>query len=236
MAEVRGLAQLFVLQNLMYRIQAKERLRLLPRPCEWFDLIVGTSTGGLIALMLGRIKMTVDATIDAYQYLEGEVFAEDTKSWLSTNDPVFSDPTYSGEKLEAAIRKIVQDAELDIDADLADPEAEPQCRVAVVATRQGAVTPAAGYFPDLLRTYTLTEPPYSCTILDAAKATCAASTFFPPVKVQIRRGRKVKYLAGWGTSTQPGYNNPTGLAVREVEQIWGADYNLACVVSVGTGV
>jgi len=26
-----------------------------PKPCEVFDLIVGTSTGGLLAIMLGRL-------------------------------------------------------------------------------------------------------------------------------------------------------------------------------------
>lgn len=30
-----------------------------PRPCEIFDLICGTSTGGLIALMLGRLEMVI---------------------------------------------------------------------------------------------------------------------------------------------------------------------------------
>ncbi|KAH8930564.1 hypothetical protein BT69DRAFT_1184446, partial [Atractiella rhizophila] len=33
------------------------------RPCDVFDLICGTSTGGWIALMLGRLGMTVQECI-----------------------------------------------------------------------------------------------------------------------------------------------------------------------------
>jgi patatin-like phospholipase/acyl hydrolase len=37
-----------------------------PKPCDYFDMIGGTSTGGLIALMLGRLRMGVDECIAAY--------------------------------------------------------------------------------------------------------------------------------------------------------------------------
>ena len=43
---IRGLSGLIVLQEVMQRIQTSENLRQLPRPCEYFDLIGGTSTGG----------------------------------------------------------------------------------------------------------------------------------------------------------------------------------------------
>jgi hypothetical protein len=39
-------------------------------------MIGGTSTGGLIALMLGRLGMTVDEAIDAYLELSPKIFAK----------------------------------------------------------------------------------------------------------------------------------------------------------------
>ena len=61
---VRGLSSLLIIEKLMHEIQ---RIMVhnghatadgaLPLPCEYFDLICGTSTGGLIAIMLGRLRM-----------------------------------------------------------------------------------------------------------------------------------------------------------------------------------
>ena len=45
-----------------------------PKPCDYFDMIGGTSTGGLIAIMLGRLQMTVDECIAAYTSLSDRVF------------------------------------------------------------------------------------------------------------------------------------------------------------------
>ncbi|KAI4251291.1 MAG: hypothetical protein LQ352_004938 [Teloschistes flavicans] len=44
------------------------------RPCHYFDYIGGSSTGGLIAIMLGRLRMTVDECLEAYQRLSATVF------------------------------------------------------------------------------------------------------------------------------------------------------------------
>jgi patatin-like phospholipase/acyl hydrolase len=54
---VRGLSSLLILQNLMQEVQRLKGDKEPPRPCEYFDLICGTSTGGLITIMLGRLRM-----------------------------------------------------------------------------------------------------------------------------------------------------------------------------------
>lgn len=43
---IRGKSSLLILENIMERVGKLEGLNVVPRPCEYFDLIGGTSTGG----------------------------------------------------------------------------------------------------------------------------------------------------------------------------------------------
>jgi patatin-like phospholipase/acyl hydrolase len=45
---IRGLSELLILREIMSRIQHDEKLTDMPRPCDHFDLIGGTSTGGYV--------------------------------------------------------------------------------------------------------------------------------------------------------------------------------------------
>jgi patatin-like phospholipase/acyl hydrolase len=69
---VRGLSTLQIIKQLMELIDPENP----PKPCDYFDMIGGTSTGGLIALMLGRLGMTVDEAIEAYTELSPKIFTK----------------------------------------------------------------------------------------------------------------------------------------------------------------
>ncbi|KAG5633622.1 hypothetical protein DXG03_006897, partial [Asterophora parasitica] len=60
----------------MARIQHLEKLPTLPLPCDYFDLIGGVGTGGLIALMLGRLKMPIDTAINEYVNFTENIFSQ----------------------------------------------------------------------------------------------------------------------------------------------------------------
>jgi patatin-like phospholipase/acyl hydrolase len=69
---VRGISSLMILQRLMEAIDPDNP----PKPCDCFDLIGGTSTGGLIAIMLGRLRLSVSQCIDAYSKLAPDAFTK----------------------------------------------------------------------------------------------------------------------------------------------------------------
>ena len=115
------MSELLILQEIMERIRVRERHEEVPLPCVYFDLIGGTSMGGLvvaiivmssrlrtytlplsslIALMLGRLGMSVEKAIRCY----------------GTLAPVFSDLNRAGGDgwfkesiLEKVTREIVRE-------------------------------------------------------------------------------------------------------------------------------
>ena len=108
---VRGVSSLLILQELMRAVGEHERrvnseakssaysplMNCLPDeptplagdtisvheylPCHYFDYVSGTSTGALIAIMLGRLRMSVDDTIEEYKRFCAAVFANPASQW-----------------------------------------------------------------------------------------------------------------------------------------------------------
>ncbi len=110
---VRGLSALMILR----RLAATNNPESPPKPCEYFDLIGGTSTGGLIAIMLGRLQMTIDECIEAYTDLSDKVFEK--KSRRVKMNGMFQGQ-FDSAKLETVIKEMLSARGLPEDALLKD--------------------------------------------------------------------------------------------------------------------
>ena len=101
---MRGLSALYILKRMM--AVANERTELPLKPCDYFDLIGGTSTGGIIAIMLGRLKMDVDECIGVYLELVDRIFSKTHTLPVSLMGK--TKERYSSSELESAIDQILQ--------------------------------------------------------------------------------------------------------------------------------
>lgn len=71
---MKGYTSLLILKRVFRTIRVLGNLESEPKPCEIFDLIVGTSTGGLIATMLGRLQMDIDDCLRYYEKIGVAVY------------------------------------------------------------------------------------------------------------------------------------------------------------------
>ncbi|KAI4913076.1 uncharacterized protein J4E92_009948 [Alternaria infectoria] len=135
---IRGLSSLYVLQRLMEQLDPENP----PRPCDCFDLIGGTSTGGLIALMLGRLRMTVAECIDAYHELMPAIF-EKAKHRYSISKGKLQG-RYDGKAIEEGVKRILEERNIRPDELLKDPGST--CKTFVCIWEAARATSAATTF------------------------------------------------------------------------------------------
>ncbi|KAG9960858.1 FabD/lysophospholipase-like protein, partial [Aureobasidium melanogenum] len=202
----------------------------LPLACHYFSFMFGTSTGGIIAIMLGRLRMGIKDCIDTYCNLGREVFEKRQPFHFLGQDK------YDCTKLERIINDVVQKHRGSTDAMIADPsvlnKAHPNkqdraqnrcipCRVGVFAV-QSDISSGMDEKLHLFRTYIndtpasaqeLNDPTISLgrrnlqiPICEIARATSAAPTYFKSVEVD-----GLKLLDGGLIA-----NNPSKFARAEV--------------------
>ncbi|KAK4703554.1 protein SCO1, partial [Phenoliferia sp. Uapishka_3] len=221
----RGLSSLLALQQVLNfaREDLNEPAR---RPCEVFDLIVGTSTGGLIALMLGRLGLSITEAIDLYISMGPRIFGKPGYGHLVAQGR-FDVRGLEDCMVEVAGRetKLMQPTNAD---------AGPSCYTAVTTS----FSSLSGPQPVLLRSYPSIEgmspAGHEWTFVEAARATSAAPTYFEPIVVEDL------LFEDAGAS---GNNNPAEIALQEAQRLsktdaWKgrAEVGPIMLLSVGTGV
>lgn len=144
-------------------------------------MIGGTSIGGIIAIMFGRLPMEVQQCIDVYLELAGSVFSKvhTLPIKLLKGKP---NGRYNSQALEDAILKLLEDKKLAPNTLLKDDD-KYACKVFICVKRLNL---------DILvifisyKTLRMDSDPYdSATILQACRATTAAPTYFEPMDIQL---------------------------------------------------
>lgn len=220
---MRGIVILEVLRKIQYELGNRIPIQ------EFFDLIVGTSTGGILALGLGIKNWTVDYCIKVFLRLVEKAFTRKFAGGIA-----FGTTKYRTRPLEEALTEVFQD----------DPLFGGVPDTLIGSTRKVAVTAAtetaeqAVIFTNYNRAddeqigYQLMrpdDPKNDLLIREAARATSAAPTYFKPFKnSRTHEG----FLDG-----AVFHNNPVRIANYESKLLWpdAEEHHPDILLSIGTG-
>jgi patatin-like phospholipase/acyl hydrolase len=173
-----------------------------------FDLIAGTSAGGIVALGLGA-GLQPSEIVTHYGDLVRKVFPERRRR-LHRMPNRLRRPAYSGEDLRSALREVLGDRTLG--------ESSQRLVIPSWDVHNGEVHIFKTPHHEKLRR------DWRIRMVDVAMATSAAPTFFPSAPVD-----GVRLIDGgvWA-------NNPSVIAITEARSMLGADLDNMRVLNIGT--
>lgn len=102
------------------------------QPWQVFDLIGGTSTGGIIAIMLGRLRMTLDECLEAYTELARTIFKPKRYKYDVFNrarDLLSAKERFNSSKLEHVVKDIIRERTGNENTSLHEPSESSACKV-----------------------------------------------------------------------------------------------------------
>ncbi|KAK7452493.1 hypothetical protein Landi51_04381 [Colletotrichum acutatum] len=232
---VRGIVELHVLRAIERVFGERLPIQL------FFDLIVGTSTGGIIALGLGVNNWSVEECIKTFKHLCADAFRPRELSGIPLLEKLVTinhGSIYKTKPFEALLREKFQDRPLFGGAN-DHSQSEMLTKVAVTSTTsidQHSVILTNYNRPDVMedelpyRLFRSNEPSQEFKAWEAARATSAAPPFF---KSFTKADTKSSYLDG-----ALYHNCPVLVAHHERRMIWPdiADTVPDILLSIGTGM
>ncbi|KIM24435.1 hypothetical protein M408DRAFT_47959, partial [Serendipita vermifera MAFF 305830] len=181
-------------------------------PADYFDLMGGVGFGGLVAIMLGLLRMNVNEAIDGLLDVTSCVFPDDSSDVI--------DREANTNNLRGAIEGILQTKIVSL------------CALAWLTLTSALYAANSAHInhPQVFRTYSSRGSSLNPTILDAVCATISIPSHFLPVKIGLPRRQQ----AFFGSVT--GANNPTRLLLDEASTMYGKDRRVAQIISLGCGL
>ncbi|KAK3395941.1 hypothetical protein B0T20DRAFT_49038 [Sordaria brevicollis] len=216
---VRGVSEVVMLHKIMKRVQEIEGLRELPKPCDYFHIIGGTSTGGLVAIMLGKLRMNTEEALAKYHELGKVIFRARNKNVAITR--------FGAKALEEAVKAIVQESgHSEKMYDRRNDEPGTTGKTFVCGVRSKNIGP-----PQRFRSYASKhDKKYrDCKIWQAARATSAAPTYFGPIKL-THDGVEEEFI-----DAAVGFNNPISEVLNEAGLELDPNLEVGCILSLGCG-
>ncbi|KIM23602.1 hypothetical protein M408DRAFT_53274, partial [Serendipita vermifera MAFF 305830] len=209
--DARCYSQLLILEELMHRLEYDHGRSV--RPCEFFHSITGVGAGGVIAILLGVLGMTVSEATETFVGICEKVFASDPK-----------EDGIRAEMLALAIKAVLNKLDIPHTTRLAgDIDRSAGCNVSICYSS----TAIAGC--RMFRNYKSRQSSYNPTIVEAARACWATPGLFssifigtPPQQEEV-------------ISAVNGFNNPAVQAAQDAREFYGAARAVSVFLSVGSG-
>ncbi|KAF4998911.1 hypothetical protein FGRMN_2842 [Fusarium graminum] len=251
---VRGVLALEVLHEVMERIRIKKGLpEDQPcRPADYFELAAGTSTGGIIGIMLFRLRMTAKEASDQYGLIAEQIFSPKVYgrsiSWMpkiisgivNNSKTLVQSARFDDASLKKAVDDVVavygldeNDRRLKGGAPLQHEKAGRVSETVLLRSYKDNNIYTSSKTNNIMATHS-----QNVTISLATCATSAAPTYFPEVVFPegTPKTEDYKRLVFWDGGLLN--NNP-------IDQLWYSRYELtkpeepppavSCIVSLGTG-
>ncbi len=199
---IRGIIPGVILSYLERKLQSLDKSTL--KIGDYFDLIAGTSTGGILACTYllpgdtGTAKYSADEAMDLYLKKGGEIFHSDVLTKVRSGFGLF-DEKYGAKALEKNLQQIFGETRL-------SHFIRPCLITAYEITSRNAC-----FFNSADAS---TDPMYDFKVKDVARSTSAAPTFFEPAKIQSESGQTYYFIDGGVFA-----NNPTLCAYAEARKL-----------------
>lgn len=184
-----------------------------------FDLVAGTSTGGILALGLakpgadGRPEYTAADLLRLYEAEGAKIFHRDPwhRIWAVEN---LLDEKYPSEGVERVLSRYFGKTTMS------------EALVEILVTSYDIERRRPYMFK---RDRAISEPGRNWLMRQAARATSAAPTYFEPASIKSSGGQTMALVDGGVYA-----NNPAMCGYVEARRLWRAEQSF-CVVSLGTG-
>ncbi|CAE6361816.1 unnamed protein product [Rhizoctonia solani] len=219
---ITGLSSLLIIKEIMTRLQEKDQQKAL-KPYEYFDMIAGTGTGAISAIMLGRLHMSIDDAIKSYLHLMRTVFSE-RKFTMKWDTGAFKSTV-----LERELKDLISRMAGDPNATLMQSAGggEAQCKVIVYAMSSFNLTSST---PIPFRSYSSATAASSRPIWEVLRATTAHPGLFKAIEVDVEGlGIRNRFTHGG-----LGCANPTPYLLEEAKNEY-PHRAVASIISIGTG-